>query len=143
MHQTQFSEWHPELNATRLKPPFPLLQGYDQDGVDDLVSGVLMGAYHSGGGGGPLIGGACKHGLGFPWSGAVFAAVFAAQGVAIAVLATVMPPEPKYDAGMYEKLPPISGEPASPRVGGWLYKPHCYTIHLAMCCKLQASLQAP
>ena len=77
--------------------------------MDDLVSGVLMGAYHSGGGGGPLIGGACKHGLGFPWSGAVFAAVFAAQGVAIAVLATVMPPEPKYDAGMYEKLAPISG----------------------------------
>ena len=55
------------------------LQGYDQEGVDDLVSGVLMGSYHSGGGGGPLIGGAMKHGLGFPWSGAVFAAIFAAQ----------------------------------------------------------------
>ena len=55
------------------------LQGYDQEGVDDLVSGVLMGSYHSGGGGGPLIGGAMKHGLGFPWSGAVFAAVFAIQ----------------------------------------------------------------
>ena len=47
--------------------------------MDDLVSGVLMGSYHSGGGGGPLIGGAMKHGLGFPWSGAVFAAVFAIQ----------------------------------------------------------------
>ena len=87
-----------------------LLQGYDQDGVDDLVSGVLMGSYHSGGGGGPLLGGAFKHALGFPWSGAVFAAVFAAQGIAIAVLATVMPPEPKYDEGLHEKLAPISGE---------------------------------
>ena len=47
--------------------------------MDDLVSGVLMGSYHSGGGGGPLIGGAMKHGLGFPWSGAVFAAIFATQ----------------------------------------------------------------
>ena len=99
---------YPQLDATS-RAAILQLQGYDQDGVDDLVSGVLMGAYHSGGGGGPLIGGACKHGLGFPWSGAVFAAVFAAQGVAIAVLATFMPPEPKYDTGMYEKLQPISG----------------------------------
>lgn len=90
-----------------------LLQGYDQDGVDDLVSGVLMGAYHSGGGGGPLVGGAFKHALGFPWSGALFAAAFAAQGIAIAVLATVMPPEPKYDEGLHEKLAPISGERCS------------------------------
>ena len=128
-----------------------------------------MGSYHSGGGGGPLIGGAMKHGLGFPWSGAVFAAIFATQvglctaklagpcslasaredpvqcmahvqsstvvlpmltkslkafwqenvgskfkhsnvqGVAIAILASVMPPEPKYDASVHEKLMPISG----------------------------------
>ena len=85
-----------------------------------------MGSYHSGGGGGPLLGGACKHGLGFPWSGAVFAAVFAAQGIAIAVLATVMPPEPKYDAGMYEKLQPISGELANSRYQRQMHwKPHC------------------
>ena len=31
------------------------------------------------------------------------------QGVAIAILASVMPPEPKYDASVHEKLMPISG----------------------------------
>jgi len=57
-HESLFSSWDllPDIAC--------VLQGYDQDGVDDLVSGVLMGSYHSGGGGGPLIGGACKHGLG-------------------------------------------------------------------------------
>lgn len=57
----------------------PPRQGFDQEGVDDLVSGILMGSYHSGGGGGPLIGGAAKHILGFPWSGAAFAVILAAQ----------------------------------------------------------------
>lgn len=32
------------------------------------------------------------------------------QGVAIGVLASVMPPEPKYDASVHEKLMPISGD---------------------------------
>ena len=32
------------------------------------------------------------------------------QGVAIAVLASVMPSEPKYDASVHEKLMPISGD---------------------------------
>jgi hypothetical protein len=76
--------------------------------VDDLVSGILMGSYHTGGGGGPLIGGAAKHAFGFPWSGAFFGAILAAQGVAIAVLASVMPPEPPYEED-YSKLAPISG----------------------------------
>ena len=31
------------------------------------------------------------------------------QGVAIAILASVMPPELKYDASVHEKLMPISG----------------------------------
>lgn len=44
-----------------------LLQGIEQEGVDDLVSGILMGSYHTGGGGGPLVGGAAKHAVGFPW----------------------------------------------------------------------------
>lgn len=101
------------MHALLEKTKHAWLQGYDQDGVDDLVSGVLMGSYHSGGGGGPLLGGALKHGLGFPWSGAVFAAAFAVQGIAIAVLATVMPPEPKHDEGLYEKLAPISGASAA------------------------------
>jgi hypothetical protein len=32
-----------------------------------MVSGILMGSYHTGGGGGPLVGGAAKHAVGFPW----------------------------------------------------------------------------
>ena len=39
----------------------------------------------------------------------MFAAVFAAQGVAIAILATVMPPEPKFDDSSHGKLASISG----------------------------------
>lgn len=68
-----------------------------------------MGSYHTGGGGGPLVGGAAKHLFGFPWSGAAFAAILAAQGTAIAVLASIMPPEPKFGAHP-EKLAPISGK---------------------------------
>ncbi|CAL8472291.1 g11833 [Coccomyxa elongata] len=82
--------------------------GFDQEGIDDLVSGILMGSYHSGGGGGPLVGGAAKHLLGFPWSGALFAAILAVQGVVIAILAGVMPPEPKYEDEAPGKLAPIT-----------------------------------
>ncbi|KAK9905881.1 hypothetical protein WJX75_008082 [Coccomyxa subellipsoidea] len=95
--------------------------GFDQEGVDDLVSGILMGSYHSGGGGGPLVGGAAKHLLGFPWSGAAFACILAFQGVVIAVLASLMPPEPKYVDEPPTKLPPISEEgtpPADMETGG-------------------------
>jgi hypothetical protein len=97
------------------------MQGFDQEGVDDLVSGILMGSYHSGGGGGPLVGGAAKHLLGFPWSGAAFACILAFQGVVIAVLASLMPPEPKYVDEPPTKLPPISGAHSSRMVALWLY----------------------
>jgi len=53
---------------------------------------------------------------GFPWSGAVFAAVFAAQGVAIAILATFMPPEPKFDESSHGKLASISGFRLTPNI---------------------------
>lgn len=44
-------------------------------------------------------------------SGAVFAAIMVAQGIAISVLAAVMPPEPKFVGPEEpEKLAPISGD---------------------------------
>lgn len=97
------------------------MQGFDQEGVDDLVSGILMGSYHSGGGGGPLVGGAAKHLLGFPWSGAAFACILAFQGVVIAVLASLMPPEPKYVDEPPAKLPPISGAHPLKMAALWLH----------------------
>ncbi len=99
-----------------LKASHSPLQGFDQEGIDDLVSGILMGSYHSGGGGGPLVGGAAKHLLGFPWSGALFAAILAVQGVVIAILAGVMPPEPKYEDEAPGKLAPITGAPFPPGI---------------------------
>ncbi len=91
-------------------------QGFRQEGVDDLLSGALMGAYHTGGGSGPLIGGAAKHAVGFPWSGAVFAAILVAHGVAILILRGVMPPEPAFADLDTDKLAAISGA----RVAGFM-----------------------
>lgn len=57
--------------------------GLEEEGLTDVVSGLLSGGFALGGGVGPLLGGLLADWFGFEWSAAAFGAMLAATGLAV------------------------------------------------------------
>lgn len=57
--------------------------GLEEEGLTDVVSGLLSGSFSLGGGVGPLLGGVLANFFGFEWAAAVFGALLAATGLAV------------------------------------------------------------
>jgi predicted MFS family arabinose efflux permease len=53
----------------------PTQMGLASEGVEDLASGLLSGAFYMGGALGPLLGGAATSLFGFQWTGALMSAL--------------------------------------------------------------------
>ncbi|CAL8472021.1 g11563 [Coccomyxa elongata] len=63
--------------------------GIEEEGLADVVSGLLSGSFSMGGGVGPLLGGLLAALLGFEWAAAGFGLVLASIGVAVSIVSTL------------------------------------------------------
>ncbi len=57
--------------------------GIEEEGLSDVVSGLMSGAFSLGGGLGPILGGTLAAGAGFEWSSAAFGALMLADSLAV------------------------------------------------------------
>lgn len=60
--------------------------GIQEEGLADVVSGLLSGSFSLGGGVGPLLGGVLANWFGFQWSAAAFGALLGATGLAVCIV---------------------------------------------------------
>ena len=75
-----------------------------RDGLEDLVSGLVGGAYYLGGGAGPLIGGALAALLGFEWATTAWGLGLLAFSVILVLTALLARGKPKLDQDVEQPL---------------------------------------